>query len=310
MVIGSGVTNIDNSAFYSCNYLSSVTIGNSVERIGNWVFRDTGLSSVTIPESVKTIGEYAFYDCQWLTNVTMQGNAPEVGDQAFSGIADGCVVWIPNGDETYEVTDGKWQGMTVAYYPEFTIVDGVLTSVINLHGATKVTIPDGVTSIGNYAFQNCTGLTSVTIPDSVTSISDTAFDGCYALRAEWCKTLSRLSAGGSTPGEADPAEPVDPRYDLTATVADRSIASLTVDCDMAIDSFVLKDGKAYDAVICVKNESDGEVALTLPIGYTYLAFAGTDPLKIPAASTSLLTITRIDNTTFLVARQKLKEIEQ
>ena len=43
------------------------------------------------------------------------------------------------------------------------------------------TIPDGVTSIGNYAFLYCDGLTSVEIPNSVTSIGDYAFCDCYAL---------------------------------------------------------------------------------------------------------------------------------
>jgi hypothetical protein len=47
---------------------------------------------------------------------------------------------------------------------------------------TSVTIPNGVTNIGDYAFfQRCFNLTSVTIPDSVTSIGDDAFNGCSAL---------------------------------------------------------------------------------------------------------------------------------
>ena len=46
---------------------------------------------------------------------------------------------------------------------------------------TSVTIPDSVTSIGGYAFYDCSGLTSVTIPDSVTSIGGRAFEGCSGL---------------------------------------------------------------------------------------------------------------------------------
>ena len=46
---------------------------------------------------------------------------------------------------------------------------------------TSYTIPDGVTSIGNYAFQRCDSLTSVTIPNSVTSIGEYAFYECSAL---------------------------------------------------------------------------------------------------------------------------------
>ena len=46
---------------------------------------------------------------------------------------------------------------------------------------TSVTIPNSVTSIGNYAFKGCVYLTSVTIPNSVTSIGNSAFDGCSNL---------------------------------------------------------------------------------------------------------------------------------
>ena len=46
---------------------------------------------------------------------------------------------------------------------------------------TSVTIPDSVTSIGDYAFWNCRGLTSVTIGSSVESIGSYAFDGCTGL---------------------------------------------------------------------------------------------------------------------------------
>ena len=48
-------------------------------------------------------------------------------------------------------------------------------------GLTSVTIPSSVTSIGGWAFSGCTGLTSVTIPDSVTSIGKKAFEGCTGL---------------------------------------------------------------------------------------------------------------------------------
>ena len=64
--------------------------------------------------------------------------------------------------------------------PVFTIEDGVLISV-ELNGATEVTIPDGVTSIGDWAFARCDGLTSVTIPDSVTEIGMYSFYGCDSL---------------------------------------------------------------------------------------------------------------------------------
>ena len=47
----------------------------------------------------------------------------------------------------------------------------------------SVTIPDGVTEIGESAFFQCTGLTAVTIPNSVTEIGGSAFSGCTGLTA-------------------------------------------------------------------------------------------------------------------------------
>ncbi|WP_394901913.1 leucine-rich repeat domain-containing protein, partial [Bacteroides xylanisolvens] len=46
---------------------------------------------------------------------------------------------------------------------------------------TSITIPDGVTSIGSYAFSGCSSLTSITITDGVTNIGSYAFSGCSSL---------------------------------------------------------------------------------------------------------------------------------
>ena len=67
-----------------------------------------------------------------------------------------------------------------------TIPDGV-TSIENnafngCYSLSSITIPDGVTSIKGSAFNNCYSLSSITIPDGVTSIGDSAFVGCYGVR--------------------------------------------------------------------------------------------------------------------------------
>ena len=112
------VTSIGSSAFYECDKLTSVTIPDSVASIGMYAFYCSGITDVTIGGSVKVIGDAAFNSCNSLTNVSMRGDAPNLGSSVFPGYwsNDKCMVRLPQGNTTYTVTDGKWQGMTVAYY--------------------------------------------------------------------------------------------------------------------------------------------------------------------------------------------------
>ena len=70
----------------------------------------------------------------------------------------------------------------------------------NCTGLTNVTIPDSVTRIGSYAFSGCTGLTRIVIPDSVTSIGDSAFQYCYRLVEVYNKSSLTITAGSSNNG--------------------------------------------------------------------------------------------------------------
>ena len=201
VTIGNSVTSIGASAFSYCSGLTSVTIPNSVTSIGEAAFHScTGLTSVTIPNSVTSIGEAAFRDCSSLTSVTIGNSVTSIGSRAFSGCSGLTSVTIPNSVTSigsyafYAVpnivysgraTGSPWGALSVNGYVDGYLVysDESKTTLLacSTSAQGKITIPNSVTSIGEYAFYGCSGLTSVTIPNSVTSIGSRAFSGCSGL---------------------------------------------------------------------------------------------------------------------------------
>ena len=170
VTIGNGVTSIGPSAFNECYSLASVTIGNSVTSIGNYAFHGCQiLASVAMPDSVASIGDGAFYDCASLGSVTMGNGVTNVGVAAFSG----CTVL-----ESFSVADGNQSYKSVS---GLLLTKDGKTLVAGVSG--DVTIPDGVTTIGEYAFDGIVWLMSVTMPDSVTAIGESAFNWCTNLKS-------------------------------------------------------------------------------------------------------------------------------
>ena len=97
VTIGNSVTSIGERAFYSCSGLTSVTIGNSVTSIGKDAFGYCSrLTSVTIPNSVESIGDYAFRDCKSLISVTIGNSVTSIGQGAFQYCSGLTSVTIPN----------------------------------------------------------------------------------------------------------------------------------------------------------------------------------------------------------------------
>ena len=181
VTIPKGVTSIGRGAFVSCNGMTSFIVDSNNQKFsskdGLLLSKDgtqliscpRGLSSVTIPTDVTSIEVWAFAGCVALTTLTIPEGVVSIGFEAFVGCVGLSSFVVDSNNKNFSAKDGlllNKDGTLLVSWPS---------------ASSSVTIPKGITVIGDGAFSCCEGLTSATIPECVTSIGEAAFAWCYNL---------------------------------------------------------------------------------------------------------------------------------
>ena len=211
------LTEIESGLFSHCNSLASISIPDGITKIDEMAFLGCGLESISIPNSVTYIADYAFRECGSLTNISFSDSVTRIGDGAFYGCGmesvylprsvtyigglsfSGCSglksIDVNEENTKYISVDGdlynKDRTELVQYAAgkdaaSFSLPDGIESIGDGAFQKSKlrsISIPGSVTFIGSWAFSDCSSLTDIDIPDSVTRIGTGAFSGCGGLTA-------------------------------------------------------------------------------------------------------------------------------
>lgn len=155
------VSIISSGVFSGCVNLNNITLSSDLTTIEEYTFyRCSRLEYITIPDSVTSIGNNAFNGCLSLTNITIPSNVISLGDDIFSYCSNLETIEVAEDNINYKSIDGvlfNKAGTILLIYPVGS-------------DRTEYIVPEGVTTIGGYAFAH-NNLYSIVLPSTITNLS-------------------------------------------------------------------------------------------------------------------------------------------
>ncbi len=159
--------------------ITAVRIQNGVQNVGTYMFEEyDNLETVEIGESVLVIGKYSFNFCDNLRSVTIPKSLRRVDEQAF--------FMCPLLSDVHIADASLWCGIEFMSDHANPLCNGA-DLLADGEIVTEVTVPDFVTTLGNFQFYGCQSLEKIKLHADVTVIGTAAFGNCPSLRAIYCE---------------------------------------------------------------------------------------------------------------------------
>ena len=197
------IEDIGRYAFEWCEKLKDINFPQCITNIGDYAFKGCrSFEIITLPNSVISIGNGAFWGCDNITSLTLPNSVINIGNDAFWSCGNITSLIIPESVQTLGIGAFNYctSLKTVYYNAKKCIATGDGYGIFGNSSITDVVIGENVQSIPRTLFYSCVGLKSITIPESVTTIGEYAFDGCSGLTGiyisdieAWCKIDFRNS---------------------------------------------------------------------------------------------------------------------
>lgn len=180
IVIPEGVKEIQEYAFENCRNLSTVDLPEGLTTLASHCFASSGLTSITIPESVTSYGNNLFEDCGSLRSVTLPQSIKGIWGYMFSGCSSLTDINIPEGVEIIHGYAFEQSGIKNIKIPN--TVEEIVSDAFASSSLENLTIPESVKKIGARCFQYCGQLETVELLGQMTTVPNRAFAECSSLK--------------------------------------------------------------------------------------------------------------------------------
>ena len=159
LIIEDGVTSVGtNICSRNCRNLQTLTLNNTLLKIGDNAFSGCSIRKLILPDSIKSIGKFSFDNCDELTKVKLSANLKTIPEQAFLGCEQLQEIKLPDNLEVIE--------------------SNAFTSCRSLE---NITLPSNLIKLDYGVFSNCQKLKSITLPSSLNEIGQNVFADCIRL---------------------------------------------------------------------------------------------------------------------------------
>ena len=159
LIIEDGVTSVGaNICSRNCRNLQTLTLNNTLLKIGDNAFSGCSIRELILPDSIKSIGKFSFDNCDELTKVKLSANLKTIPEQTFLGCEQLQEIKLPDNLEVIE--------------------SNAFTSCRSLE---NITLPSNLKKLDSGAFDNCQKLKSIVLPSSLNDVGQNIFSGCNRL---------------------------------------------------------------------------------------------------------------------------------
>ena len=191
LVLPESLESIGSSCFYGCSMLSgNLILPSKLKTIESGCFYSGGFTGdLIIPEGVTSIEDGAFLGCNFGGRLTLPSSIKTIGSSAFSGCNFQGELVIPKQLNT-TIEDGCFANnnfSSIIFEKDSELIKiGASAFGDNWRVSEPLELPEGLVSIGAYAFSGCSNIPSVTIPSTITTIGSGAFSGFYYITSMRC----------------------------------------------------------------------------------------------------------------------------